>query len=88
MANNKENTRLRSYKERFVQMDKEALATVIASAAVTLYFWLSILQFRDSAVTVLFLPLWFMLSCIGGYLLSIIAVFILVRRCMKNFPLD
>lgn len=88
MANNKENTRLRSYKERFVQMDKEALATVLASAAITLYFWLSIWLFKDSAVTVLSLPLWFMLSCIGGYLLSIIAVFILVRRCMKNFPLD
>lgn len=88
MANNKQHTELRSYKERFVQMDREALSTVIASLVITLYFWLSIWLFKDSAVTLLSLPLWFMLSCIGGYILSIIAVFVLVRRCMKNFPLD
>lgn len=69
-------------------MDREALSTLLAAVVITLYFWLSIYFFHDSAVMLFSLPLWFMLSCIGGYLLSIIAVFILTRRFMRNFPLD
>lgn len=77
-----------SYRDKFRQMDREALSTLLAAVVITLYFWLSIYFFHDSAVMLFSLPLWFMLSCIGGYLLSIIAVFILTRRFMRNFPLD
>ncbi len=77
-----------SYSDKFRQMDREALSTLVAAAVITLYFWLSIYLFHDSAVLLFSLPLWFMLSCIGGYFISIIAVFILIRRFMRNFPLD
>jgi len=34
------------------------------------------------------IPLWFWLSCIGGYLLSVIVVIVLVRFGCKNFDLQ
>ncbi len=79
-----------SYKEKFVQMDKEALAVLIAAAALFLYFWISIFLFKDNLDlgVIAGLPLWFTLSCLGGYLLSVIVVFVLVRFFMKNFDLN
>ncbi|WP_281757866.1 YhdT family protein [Succinatimonas hippei] len=75
-------------KQTFRQMDKEALSTLITAAIITVYFWLTILIFKDDISLTLFsMPLWFVLSCIGGYLLSIVAVIILVRKFMKNFSL-
>ena len=75
-------------KEKFIQMDKEAAATLVASLIITVFFWLSIILFKDQSLTVFYMPLWFVVSCIGGYLLSIVAVIILVRYFMKNFSLN
>ena len=75
-------------KEVFRQMDKEALRTFITAIIITAYFWLTIFLFKDDIdVTVFAIPLWFTLSCIGGYLLSVIAVIVLVSQFMKNFSL-
>lgn len=79
-----------SYKEKFVQMDKEARAVLIAALALFLYFWLTIFLFQDrlDLGVIAGLPLWFTLSCLGGYVLSVIVVFVLVRFFMKNFDLN
>lgn len=79
-----------AYKDKFVQMNKEAKATLIASLIIFAYFWLTIFLFQDNLEfgVILGLPLWFTLSCIGGYLLSIIVVFVLVKFFMANFDLD
>ena len=75
-------------KEVFRQMDKEALRTFITAIIITVYFWLTIFLFKDDIdVTVLAMPLWFVLSCIGGYLLSVAAIIVLVSKFMKNFSL-
>ncbi len=74
--------------EKFTQIDKEARANLIAAIFITVYFWLTIYLFKDSSATLLSLPMWFMLSCIGGYLLSIGVVWFLVRKVMRNFRLD
>ena len=76
------------YKEKFRQIDKEAKATFIVALIIFAYFWLSIFLFKDQLILVLNMPLWFVLSCIGGYLLSVVLVIALVKFCMKNFSLD
>lgn len=89
MITNKTNQDL-AYKDKFVQMNKEAKATLIASLIIFAYFWLTIFLFQDNLEfgVILGLPLWFTLSCFGGYLLSIIVVFVLVKFFMANFDLD
>ena len=77
-----------SYAQKFQQMDKEAAAVIIAALLITAFFWGSIYLFKDSPAEFLALPLWFVVSCLGGYLLSIAAVWVLVRRFMRNFSLD
>lgn len=76
-----------TYREKMAQTDREALATLAASLAILAYFWVTVFLFRHSASVVLGMPLWFVLSCVGGYLLSIILVWLLVRLAMRNFAL-
>lgn len=77
-----------SYKDKFIQMDKEAKATLVLAIVITLFFWLSIFLLQNYTTTLFLMPLWFVVSCIGGYLLSVIGVIILIKFFMKNFPLD
>ncbi len=77
-----------SYSKKFIQMDKEAAATAILSVIIFALFWLAIFIFKDSDATILMMPSWFVISCIGGYVLSVVGVIILVRFFMKNFNLD
>ncbi len=78
-----------TYREKFIQMNKEARAVFAAALMLFAFFWLMIFLFYDDFETgmVLGLPLWFTLSCIGGYLLSVIAVVILIKFFFKNFSL-
>lgn len=34
------------------------------------------------------MPLWFSVSCLGGYVLSVVAVIVLVKRYFRDFDLD
>lgn len=77
-----------SYKEKFVQIDKEALYTLLAAIFITILFWAFIFIFKDTQTTFFYMPLWFVTSCIGGYLLSIIVVIVLIKFCFKNFSLE
>ena len=75
-------------KQTFRQMDKEAFSTFITAVIITVYFWFTVFIFKDDISLTLFsMPIWFVLSCIGGYILSVIAVIVLVRKFMKNFSL-
>ena len=76
-----------SYREKFAAMDREALATVVLAVLLTLFFWGAVFLLKDSAVFVASMPLWFVVSCIGGYLLSVAGVIVLVRRFMTDFSL-
>lgn len=77
-----------SYEKKFELMDKEALATIICASFITIAFWLAIWLLKDSHATFLKMPLWFTVSCIGGYLLSVAGVIVLVKYFMYNFSLD
>ncbi len=77
-----------SYKEKFIQIDKEALYTLLAALFITIVFWLCIFLFKDTNTTLFYMPLWFVSSCIGGYLLSIVVVIVLIKFYFKNFNLE
>ena len=77
-----------SYQEKFIRTDKEARATFILSLVIFVFFFVSIFVFMDENVFILGMPLWFVLSCLGGYLLSVAGVVILVRFFMQDFSLD
>ena len=77
-----------SYARKFEQMDREAAWTLAVAVAVFVCFWAAVLLFRHDEVYVLGLPLWFVLSCLGGYVLSVAAVAVLVRLGMRDFPFD
>lgn len=76
------------YANTFKQLDAEASYTFIAAVIVTVVFWLTIFLTHDLNVSVLHLPLWFVLSCLGGYVFSVVIVVLLVKFFMKPCPLN
>ena len=76
------------YDRALIASHREAVATLIAAVFTMIYFWAAILIFEKSPETVLHMPLWFMASCVGGYLFSVIAVLWLVKRWFVDIDLD
>lgn len=75
------------YAAMFKQLDAEAFYTLFAAILITLVFWLAIYLTHESSVSFWHMPLWFVLSCIGGYILSVVVVVVLVKCFLKDMPL-
>ncbi|WP_196593343.1 YhdT family protein [Pectinatus sottacetonis] len=76
-----------SYKEKFTQVNREARITCIITAVIIAFWWLT--AFGVSKETMFFnMPLWFIGSCIGTYILAIILVTFAVKKFFLNFNLD
>lgn len=79
-----------SYKEKFVQMNKEAKATWVVVFIIIAFWWIT--GFGLYAVmpdaTIMYMPVWFVVSCFGSWILSIILVWVLTSKVFKNFNLD
>lgn len=75
------------YAAMFKQLDAEALYTLLAALLITLVFWLAIYLTHESSVSFWHMPLWFVLSCLGGYVLSVVVVVVLVKCFLKDMPL-
>ena len=71
------------YAAQFVQLDREAWYTLGAAVITTVLFWGAIALTHDSLITVGYLPLWFALSCLGGYLFSVLIVVMLVKWLLR-----
>lgn len=67
---------------------REAAATLAAGLLTMAYFWGALLLLEDSGMTILSMPAWFMASCVGGYFVSVAAVWVLVRRFFTDIDLD
>ena len=76
------------YDRALIASHREAVVTLIAAVFTMIDFWAAILIFEKSPETVLHMPLWFMASCVGGYLFSVIAVLWLVKRWFADIDLD
>lgn len=80
-----------SYKEKFIQMNKEAKATWIVVAIIIVYWFASgfgVYAIWGSEWTILGMPAWFVLSCFGSWILSMVLVGFLVKKVFKDFDLD
>lgn len=76
-----------SYKDAIRRSHREAAYTLAAALLLFLFFWCALFLTADSGVFLFGLPLWFWLSCVGGYLLSVVVVWFLVKKAFRHFEL-
>ena len=77
-----------AYDQALRASHREAVATMLVAILTLFYFWAAVLLLEGSEATVFSMPLWFMASCVGGYLFSVVGVWLLVKRCFSDIPLD
>ena len=77
-----------TYREKFIQMNKEAKATWVVMAILIAFWWLAAFGASLIDFTIFHMPGWFVLSCVGSWILSIVLVSVLVKKVFKNFSLE
>lgn len=77
-----------SYSQAVKRSHFEAVYTTIAAVLLFVFFWAAIALTQDSSAGFFGLPLWFWLSCVGGYLLSVLVVWGLVKYFFRDFDLQ
>ena len=77
-----------SYREKFIQMNKEAKATWVVAAVLIAFWWITAFGTAGLGYTILNMPGWFVVSCFGVWILSIILVTALATKVFKNFSLE
>jgi uncharacterized membrane protein YhdT len=77
-----------SYKEKFVQMNKEARATWAVAEILIVYWWIAGFGTADIDYTLFQMPGWFVLSSFGVWILSIVLVWGLTAKVFQDFSLD
>lgn len=89
MENKKEKEEL-SYKEKFIQMNKEAKATWIVGL-ISFIVWLAggfgVYLLAGNSWTSLGMPAWFVLGSFGCWFVGIIGVVYLLKFVFKDFDL-
>lgn len=77
-----------SYKEKFIQMNKEAKATWVVAAILIAFWWITGFGTANVDYTIFHMPGWFVVSCFGVWILSIVLVAVLVKTVFKDFSLE
>ncbi|MBB5337197.1 YhdT family protein [Pectinatus brassicae] len=76
-----------SYKEKFIQMNREARIICIITAIIIIFWWLMAFGINQD-ITFFSLPVWFIGACIGTYLLTVILIIFAVKKFFVDFDLD
>ena len=74
--------------EKFRQANREALATVIAAAAVIIFWCAAGFGLADCDVALWHTPLGVWGRCVGTWLFAILVTVILTKKVFVNFDLD
>lgn len=74
--------------DKFRQANKEALATVIATGAVILFWWVAGFGLADCKTMILGTPLWVWGGCVGTWIFACAVVYLLIKFVYKDFELD
>lgn len=77
-----------TYKEKFIQMNKEARATWVLFFIMAGWWLVTGLGLKDVQATVLGLPLWVFLSTIGTVIVASVGTAILTKFVFKDFSLE
>lgn len=75
-------------REKFQQVNKEAKATLLVLLLVILFWTISGIGVSRLNITIFHTPLWAITGCIGTWLFSVVAVWVLVKKVFKNFDLE
>ncbi|MBS6560634.1 MAG: YhdT family protein [Clostridiales bacterium] len=75
-------------REKFQQINKEAKATLLVLLLVVLFWTISGIGVSRLNITIFHTPLWAITGCIGTWIFSVVAVWILVKKVFKNFDLE
>lgn len=74
--------------EKFRQANREAIATVVAAAAVILFWCAAGFGLADIDLYFWHTPLWVWTGCVGTWIFSILVAAILAEKIFVNFDLD
>lgn len=77
-----------TYREKFIQINKEARATWILFLIMALWWFGTGIGLRNVAITIFGIPLWVWLSTVGTVVVASAGCYILTRFVFKNFSLD
>ena len=80
-----------SYRDKFIQMNKEAKATWIVAANLIAFWWLAAFGLAGldyNTHNIFHMPVWFVVSCFGVWFLSIALVVVLITKVFKDFSLE
>lgn len=74
--------------EKFRQANREAKATVLAAAAVILFWSIAGFGLADVDISFYHTPLWVWGGCVGTWVFAILVTIILSEKVFVNFDLD
>jgi uncharacterized membrane protein YhdT len=77
-----------SYREKFIQMNREAKATWIVTAILIAFWWIAGFGTAGLDYTLFGMPGWFVLSSFGVWILSILLVWGLTVTVFRDFSLE
>lgn len=78
----------KTYDAALAACGREAAATLAAALVLLFFFWGAIFLLKGSATAVFGMPLWFAAAVLGGFLLSILAAFVLARLVDRGPDFD
>ena len=74
--------------EKFRQANREAKATVLATAAVIACWWIAGFGLADVNVSYLHTPLWVWGGCLGTWIFAVLVTLFLTKKVFVDFDLD
>ena len=74
--------------EKFRQANREAKATVLATAAVIAVWWIAGFGLADVNVSYLHTPLWVWGGCLGTWIFAVLVTLFLTKKVFIDFDLD
>lgn len=80
-----------TYREKFIQMNKEAKASWVVAAIVIAFWWAAgfgIYEVFGDSWTILHMPAWFVVSCFGSWILCVALVWWITKKVFVDFDLE
>ncbi len=74
--------------EKFRQANREAVATVVAAAAVIVFWCIAGFGLADLDISFMHTPLWVWGGCVGTWIFAVLVTIFLTKKVFMDFSLD
>ncbi len=74
--------------EKFRQANREAVATVVAAAAVIVFWCIAGFGLADFDISFMHTPLWVWGGCVGTWIFAVLVTIFLTKKVFMDFSLD